>query len=66
MRRILLLAALAALSACSRPILPAPRVPEPVMEPEVLAIPEPVYTADATVCPTGDGDGIGGTGCRID
>ena len=65
MTRILLILALATLAACSPPILPAPA---PVIEAE------PVYTGDLQrvggvheeACIPGDGDGIGGTGCKID
>ncbi len=63
MTRILSLAALVALSACSGPILPWHAQME---EPAPVIAPEPVYTSDVAPCPAGDGDGIGGTGCEID
>lgn len=57
------------LSACTNaPILPAPAgaVAEPVvvMEPEPVA--ERVEEREKTCTLEGDGDGIGGTGCKID
>ena len=58
MTRLLALAALLALSACAKPpTLDA----EPVMEAETAA-----KVAAPADCAPGEGDGIGGTGCKID
>jgi hypothetical protein len=64
MTRCLMLAALLGLAACSQPA----QQPAPVMLEEAEAVAEtsaPARTGPADCLP-GEGDGIGGTGCKVD
>lgn len=58
---------LAALSACAPEPLAAPVVAEEPVPGATAAGPDAAARApDAAACLPGDGDGIGGTGCRVD